>query len=207
VKIASSILHKSKAHGQQDPTWRPWEKEVHGKHHRAFSDEEELEPAEMIVGQCIIPGRQFIGATFQELALAAYASTGRDPDVFKCLQQSVSDFKRRHDFSSGRFHVHRRQDSGRRDIAEWIVHVTTLLLENPLERVINCDETMWCVLPNGFLTWALVGGDGLSIRVNAREKEAIPALASITAAHDRLPLFLIAKTKIPASNKVSWGAR
>jgi hypothetical protein len=49
VKIPSLILYEWKAHWQQDPTWRSWEKEVHGKHHRASSDEEGLELAAMIV--------------------------------------------------------------------------------------------------------------------------------------------------------------
>jgi hypothetical protein len=57
VKIPLSILYEWKAHWQQDPTCRPWEKEVRGKHHHPFSDEEGLELAAMIVDQYIIPGR------------------------------------------------------------------------------------------------------------------------------------------------------
>jgi hypothetical protein len=73
---------------------------MQGKHHHAFSDEAELEPAAMIVDQYNIPGRQFIGLAFRELALAAYAWAGRDPGAFKCSQQLMSDFKCRHGFSS-----------------------------------------------------------------------------------------------------------
>jgi hypothetical protein len=43
VKIPSSIFYEWKGYWQQDPMWHPCEKEVHGKHHRTFSDEEELE--------------------------------------------------------------------------------------------------------------------------------------------------------------------
>jgi hypothetical protein len=180
---------------------------VYGRHHCAFSDEEELELAAMIVDQYIIPGMQFIGLTFRELALTVYSSTERDPAVFKCSRSFIRDFERPHGFSSWRFCVRRRQqDFGSYDIAEWIKHVTTSLLENPLERVINCDETMWCVLPNGLLTWASVGGDGVSVHVNTREKESITALACITAAHDRLPLFLLAKGKTPRVEQSQLGA-
>jgi hypothetical protein len=49
VKIPLSILYEWKAHWQQAPMWRLWEKETHGKHHHASSDEEELELAAMIV--------------------------------------------------------------------------------------------------------------------------------------------------------------
>jgi hypothetical protein len=84
---------------QRNPTWRPWAKEIHGKHHRVFTDEEEeAELAIEIPESHILPGRQFIGVTFCELALAAYALTGRDPGAFKCSQHCINDFKRRYGF-------------------------------------------------------------------------------------------------------------
>jgi hypothetical protein len=64
---------------------------------------------------------------------------------------------------------------------------------------------MWRVFPNGLLTWAPGGGDGVCVHINSGEKEAITALASMTAAHDKLPLFLIAEGKTAMSNEVSWG--
>jgi hypothetical protein len=70
-----------------------------------------------------------------------------------------------------------------------------LLLEVPLERIVNCDEAMWRVVPSGLPTWAPIGEDGVSVHINAAEKETITALASITSTHDKLPLFLIAKGK------------
>jgi hypothetical protein len=45
-----------------------------------------------------------------------------------------------------------------------------------------------------------------SVHVNAAEKEAIAALASITAAHDKLSLFLIAKGKTPSVEQSQLGA-
>jgi hypothetical protein len=65
---------------------------------------------------------------------------------------------------------------------------------------------MWQILPNSFLTWTPVRGDGASVHVNTREKEAITALAGTTATHDKLRFFLIAKGKTPSeSSKVSCG--
>jgi hypothetical protein len=207
VKIPPSVLYEWRAHWEQDPAWRPWDKEANGKHHRAFTDEEEALLAAEIVDNYILPGKQFIGATFRELALAAYASTGRDSEGFKCSQQFIDDFKRRHGFSSRRFHLRRRrQDPGRGDITEWIEHVMVLLLGSPHERIVNCDETMWTVVPNGLLTWAPVGEDGVTVISNACEKEAITALASVTAAHDKLPLFLIAKGKTARVEQTQLGA-
>jgi transposase len=161
-----------------------------------FTDDEEAEMAAEILRTYIIPGKIFIGATFRAFAMAAYAASGRDPGPFKCSRHFIDNFKRRHRFSSRRFHIRRRRhDVGRTDIAEWIHEMTVLLLEYPHERIVNCDETMWTVLPNGLITWAPVGEDGISVQLNLTEKEAITALASVTAAHDKLPLFLIAKGK------------
>jgi hypothetical protein len=70
-----------------------------------------------------------------------------------------------------------------------------LLSESPPERIINCDETMWRIVPIGLLTCAPGGNDGVTVLLNAAEKEAITALASTTVAHDKLPLFLIARGK------------
>jgi hypothetical protein len=82
--MSSSVLYEWRTQWQRDPTWRPWVKEIHGKHHHVFTDEEEAELVIEIIDRYILPGRQFIGATFRELVLAAYASTGRDPGTFKC---------------------------------------------------------------------------------------------------------------------------
>jgi hypothetical protein len=59
--------------------------------------------------------------------------------------------------------------------------------------MVNCDQTMWRVVASGLFTSAPIGDDGVAVHVKAAEKEAITALANITAAHDKLPLFLIAK--------------
>jgi hypothetical protein len=181
----------------QDPTWRPWDKENHGEHHCVVTDAEEVDLDDLIVNGFILPGKQFIGAAFRELALAAYMLTGRDPSAFKCSQHFINDFERRHALSSRRFHIRRRKEHVKHgDLIGWIENIVILLPENPPERVITCDETMWRVVPNGLLTWAPVGNDGVTLLLNAAEKEAITALASMSAAHDKLPLFLIAGGKI-----------
>jgi hypothetical protein len=86
-----------------------------------FTNDEEAELAIEIFDSYILAGRQFIGATFRELALAAYTSAGRDPGAFKCSQHFIDDFKQRYGFSSRRFHLRRRkQDPARGHIAQWI---------------------------------------------------------------------------------------
>jgi hypothetical protein len=110
------VLSEWKAHWSQDPTWRPWDKNIHGKHHRVFSDAEEAEVADLIVNEFTALKKEFIGATFQELTLAAYMSMGRDSSAFKCCQHFINDFKRQHGFSSRRFYTRRRNQHVNRGI-------------------------------------------------------------------------------------------
>jgi hypothetical protein len=53
---------------------------------------------------------------------------------------------------------------------------------------------------------APVGGDGVSVHVSAGEKEASASLASIMAAHDKRPLFLVASGKTPRVEQSQLGA-
>jgi hypothetical protein len=73
-----------------------------------FTDEE-AELAIEILDSYILPGRQFISTTFRELALAAYASTGRDPGGSKYSQHFIDDCKRRYGFSLRRFRLRRQK--------------------------------------------------------------------------------------------------
>jgi hypothetical protein len=169
---------------------------VHGAHHRIFTDAEEARLVEVIITEYIAKGRKFIASTFQALAQDAYAQTERDPEGFQCSTHFIADFKKRHAFSSRRFHMRRRnQHCGRLDIEQWVERTKILLSENSHHRVVNCDETMWRVVPNGMLTWAPVGEDSVSVDLDADAKAGITVLASVTAAHEKLPLFLIAKGK------------
>jgi hypothetical protein len=143
VNIPSTVLYEWKAHWSQDPTCRPWDKEIPGKHHRVSSDAEESKPVGLIVNEFIVPGKQFIGVRFRELALVAYMSTERNPSAFKCSQHLINDFRWRHGFSSRRFHIrHRNQHINREDIIEWVENIVVLPSENPPEGITNCDETM-----------------------------------------------------------------
>ena len=68
----------------------------------------------------------------------------------------------------------------------------------------NMDETAWRLLYAGDLTWAKKGAASVKIRVNHNTKEAITAIATITADFQKLPLYLIAKgkTEVAARNQV-----
>jgi hypothetical protein len=68
----------------------------------------------------------------------------------------------------------------------------------PHTNIVNCDETSWRLYPNGILTWARAGSDGVAVEIMGDEKMSITAMATITAdtkGRNKLPLYLIAKGK------------
>jgi hypothetical protein len=113
MNIPRSVLYGWKTRWTQNSQWRPWNMSVHGVHHRAFTDEEESRIVNDIINDYIVPGKQFVLSTFRELVLARYGETGRDPDKFKCSAHFAHDFKRRHRFSTRRFHL--PAEIGKRD--------------------------------------------------------------------------------------------
>jgi hypothetical protein len=62
------------------------------------------------------------------------------------------------------------------------------------------------VIPSGLLTWAPVGADGVTVNINANDKECVTVLASITAAGNKLPLFAIAQGKTQKVERTQLGS-
>jgi hypothetical protein len=173
-------------------------KEIHDRCHREFSDENEAEITRTIISDYVAVGKLFTCETFRALISQFLTDHGRDPTRFKCSSKFIFDFKQRNGFSSRRFHVRRPNPSGlKENIPRWIREVKDLLLEydDALPLVVNCDETAWRILPCGLLTWAPVGADGVTVRIDGNEKDSVTVLASVTASGEKLPLFAIAKGK------------
>jgi hypothetical protein len=68
-----------------------------------------------------------------------------------------------------------------------------------------CDETTWKVMLNGLLTWARMCTDWISVEATLDEKDAITAVASISASRKKLPLDLIAKGLTPRVDHLQLG--
>jgi hypothetical protein len=68
-----------------------------------------------------------------------------------------------------------------------------LLRDNEPKVIVNCEETAWMVILTGLLTWAPVGADGVTVNINANDKECVTVLAGITAAGEKLALFALAQ--------------
>ena len=179
---------------QAMPDWRPYDTSVHGEHLRIFTDEEENALVEFIVDNFFKPGLAFHDSDFQFLAMSAFLEKYRDRDCpdFQCSPGFIADFKKRNHLSTRKAHFKRRPVS-LPDTEAWIAHIRELLDNVPHERVVNCDETAWRILPCGCTTWAKKGSDNIVVTTKDDEKEAITVLASITASGTKLPLLIIAK--------------
>jgi hypothetical protein len=83
--------------------------EMQGLPSRAFTDEQEEEIVQEVIRYHIALGRQFVGATFRELALRKLQSLGKYPPSFQCRNRSIQGFRMHLRFSSGCFHMRCRQ--------------------------------------------------------------------------------------------------
>jgi hypothetical protein len=120
------------------------------------------------------------------------ATTIRD---FTASKGFLYDFKKRHRISSRRAHYKRRPKPNEAQKRAWKKEIVQLLRNNPPENVLNSDETCWRLYPSGILTWAATGSENVAIEIPGDEKTSITAMATITADHQKLPLYLIAKGK------------
>jgi hypothetical protein len=231
--IKKSTLQYWRASWRKDHDWRPWRSQVHSANNRAFTDEQEQSILEEIITKHIIPGKMFNAYDFRSMMLEKWESLGCNRDSFVCSQQFIQDFKRPHKISSRRFHMRRGNhqidrpdvqewvdrkktllettDPDRNhqrhcpDVQEWVDKMKTLLETTDPDRLVNGDETSWRVIPMGLLTWAPVGEDGVAVVAEASEKDAITSLASITGAHRKLPLYLIAKGLTQRAERGQFG--
>jgi hypothetical protein len=212
AKIPKNTIYRWKNAWELNPSWRPWDtKYNHGNHHRLFNTKEETEIAHVIVSQYLDEGHLFTSATFAAVAVEKWQELGRDPDQFKCSHHFIQDFKERNHFSSRRCHVKRRDRHGEeQSLDEWISKIQYLIEahrnSSSLDLVVNCDETAWRLIPSGLLTWAPVGADGVTIRLNGNEKDNVTVLASVAASGNKLPLFAIAKGKTQRSEMSQLGS-
>ena len=194
--IPQSTLYTWRKNFRKNPYWSPQNNDW-GKCKRIFSDEEENELVTYVTN-VIEEGNIFTNEDFKEIAIEYYLSLhSNDEDMkpFNCSNGFIADFKNRHKFTSKRFHYKRRPNITKEQEENWMNQITNLLTEVPLSRIVNCDETSYCLYPKGLLTWAIVGEDNVKTLIRGNEKDNITVIASITAEGRKLPLMFIAKGK------------
>jgi hypothetical protein len=107
VEISQSVLYNWKKLWEKDSCRRPWRTEIHGTHHRIFTDAEEEEIATEILEHSVMPAKMFNSTRFRERVLKKHEDMTGSSDGFRCSDHDVQHFKRRHGFSSCRFHLRR----------------------------------------------------------------------------------------------------
>jgi hypothetical protein len=117
----------------------------------------------------------------------------------------VTDFKKRHRLSSRKVHFKRRPTVTEEQKRTWVAYVRELLATVPHERILNVDETSWKCFPNGIVTWADTGSDGVHVDIQGDPKECLTVIATVTAAGTKLPLFFLAKGKTQRWERAARG--
>ena len=181
----------------ENEEWRPYNGEVHGRHHRIFSDVEEAAVADFIRVNYIQQEYAFHDEDFVHLIMQAFLEKYRDQEnipPFQCSPRFKRAYKVRNGFSVRVTHGKRRPDTTVAQEQEWKSSIVNLL-KSGADTVLNADETCWRILPNGMTTWANKGSDGVTVRIDDDSKAMITVMATITATGEKMPLFLIAHGK------------
>ena len=196
--IAESTIRGWYKHWLSDANWRPYDGKPHGMHHRIFTDAQERAISCYIRDNDITPGYAFHDQDFRIIAMQAYLEIVRDYEkirFFECSPHFISNYKDRWGYSTRKARFKRRPSVSQETIDAWNAEMRGLLStpQVDMHHILNADETCWTILPHGAVTWAEKGSDGVNILTQDDDKQAITAMATISAAGDKLPLFLIAK--------------
>ena len=186
------------------PDWTPLDTSKRSCALRIFTEAEEEAIANHIRINFINQHLLFTDSDFRTVCMDFYNAKIQLLDEFRtfnCSDGFISDFKRRNHFSSRRVHYKRRPSVSELAVQEWIQYVNGLMRSKNACNILNCDETSWKVFPNGLLTWACIGSEGVVVEINGDEKSCFTCLATIGANGAKLPLFFIAEGK---TDRVEW---
>jgi hypothetical protein len=108
-------------------------------------------------------------------------------------------FMEEHDLTFRKGHATRRSAPDDKSIAVFITITQDLFAFANRACIINMDETCWRILMGQTVTTARIGADSVTAEFPFNPKECITA--SISAAGDRLPLWVICKGKTERSER------
>jgi hypothetical protein len=177
--------------------------------HNAMSERLEQSILYIIENDFLSKGFFFTNQMLKNIALRVWALAGDEDKLrpmFNASDHWCQDFRVRHSYVWRKAHLARRPGHDSRyfnRVNHYIRAVKKLLTEhtnnNSLFLVANMDETCWKIAYPGELTWARSGAKEVKITTNYNTKEALTAIATITAdpEHHKLPLYLIAKGTTP----------
>jgi hypothetical protein len=182
---------------KSNPAWTP--ADTHwGERWRIFDDQTEATMASFIRTNFTHNHRLFTSEDFQTLAFAHSRMVYRDVEViprFCCSRTFIHGFVVRIRFSVRREHFKRRAPISAEEVAQWTEQLRHLLATENNDLILNCDETAWRVYPGNILTGWDTGADDVCVHVDGHEKSSITVLATLSASHNKWPLFFVAKGK------------
>jgi transposase-like protein len=195
--VPASTLRDWGRRREQHHDWTPMNT-MWGQHRRIFTFQEEQAIAEFIRSEVLLPGYVFQNSDFRVIAMAAWFEKYGPHERIRPFNGStgyISSFKSRHRFTSRAFHYKRRPCVSAEQASHWTDQIRELLRTVPHGHVLNTDETSWLLWPRGILTWTERDSDHPHVLIRGDEKENLTALATVTAAGERLPLFFLARGK------------
>ena len=195
--IPKSTIYFWRQKWRDNQSWRPTN-QVHGDHHRIFTDLEEQAISEYIFENFLLVNRLFTNEDFKQLIMDAFLNKHREtenPPEFQVSEGFIQDFKKRNMFSSRRTHPKKRPSRDAEKEARFMHEMSELLRHCDRDRILNVDETFWTCTPMDLRTWGKKGAEEVGVHVNAAEKQGLTVVACVTASGCKLPLYLIAKGK------------
>jgi hypothetical protein len=189
----------------RDPNWFP--SALGHPRARALSESSEASIADFVRVNYITPG---LGATRTALhdrcmdAYAAQADDERHRDRFSASTTFLRDFQKRQRLSLRTPHRERRTTVDPRYSSYYQQRLKYLSSLYPPNMIFNMDETCWRLFETPRKVVAQTGTESVKVSAPAGEKTCFTALATISAAGDKLPLWVLAKGKT-AQCEVKFG--
>jgi hypothetical protein len=199
VKI--NTVKKWRAHLSKNEEWKPNADRFARQRHLTDADEEELarKLKENVINKSIYCPRTELSSAAKELWLEKYGADRIDIDdkmVPAFGSRWQNRFMKCHGLSPRKCHIERRPpDNPGRDgeVALFFNKMQNIMMCYDHSHVINMDETSWKVIPNNWRTVAYKGQEGVKCLFSTDQKICVTAVASISAAGDKLPLWIVLK--------------
>jgi hypothetical protein len=144
----------------------------------------------------IQPGKGPTRADLKILTSNAFSSQNIDEfrvDRFAASSPYIDGFLERHNFSLRAPHLERRCLINESFVTSFIARLNECPQDYPPDRVFNFDETSWKIFNAPHRVLAEKGTKTVKMKSFTGEKQSVTAFGTISAAGDKLPLWVVTK--------------
>ena len=184
---------------QTRPNWAPWKADVKGR--QTLSPAIEANIKAYIKDNYIDTGRPCTSNVVKNLARDAFAaadSTSIGRERFAASNKWEQGFLKRANLSLRTPSVDRRGVISEEYAAYFLMRVEAAFGRLPPEFIYNMDETCWRFINAPRLVIGEKGSAAVKLCTKKSPKKSFTAIGTITAAGDRLPLWILTKGKTNA---------